>query len=67
MKVKELITFLETQDEELTVAYRLYSEALVMELDEISVKSLCKPRSDGWIQNNRLDKETQEYLVFPGN
>ena len=31
------------------------------------IQKLCLPRADGWVANARPDKETQEYLCFPGN
>ncbi len=67
MTVAELIRFLSTQQQDLQVAIQMYSEQCLLETDEIRVMSLCKPREDGWIHNQRPDKETQTYLVFPGN
>jgi hypothetical protein len=67
MTVAELITFLQTQPQDLPVAYRRCSEQVLLQADEIEVADLCKPRPDGWIQNNRKDMPTQQYLLFPGN
>lgn len=67
MKVLELIDFLKTQPQDLQVAYKIHSEQCLLEADKITVKTLCKPRPDGWIQDYRLDTPAQEYLVFPGN
>jgi hypothetical protein len=65
--VRELIAFLQTQPQELPVAYKCYSEQVLLEQEDISVVRLCHPRPDGWIQNQRPDMPTTEYLLFPGN
>ncbi len=67
MKVKDLIEFLESQDQELIVAYGRYSETVTMDADEIEVSQACPARPDGWVQNERPDVPTVGYLVFPGN
>lgn len=67
MTVGELIKVLKKFPKDLPVAYSRYSEQVLMEPDEITVETFCKPRPDGWIQNKRPDKETQDYLLFPGN
>ena len=67
MTVAELIAFLQTQPQDLPVAYRCFSEQVLLEPDDIRIKEGCKPRDDGWIQNKRSDMETQTYLMFPGN
>jgi hypothetical protein len=67
MKVSELIAFLQTQPQELQVAYRCCSEQCVLEADEIRVGEACEPRADGWVQHARPDMPTQTYLIFPGN
>ena len=67
MTVAELIAFLQTQPQDLPVAYRCCSEQVLLESDDIRIKEACKPREDGWIQDKRPDKETQTYLLFPGN
>lgn len=67
MTVKELIEFLKTQPQDLKVVYECYSEQVLMDPTDIEVKTLCKPRMDGWVQNYRKDMPTEEYLVFPGN
>ena len=67
MNVSELIAFLQTQQQDLPVAYLCYSEAAVMEADEIKVVEACEPRADGWVQNRRPDKPAIPYLMFPGN
>lgn len=67
MTVAELIAFLQTQPQELQVAYGLYSEQCLLELEDINIVEACEPRNDGWIQNKRPDKPTQRYLMFPGN
>lgn len=67
MKVKELIKYLQTLDQNMDVAYRLFSEQCLLTKKEIKIVDLCKPRPDGWIQNERPDMPTQKYLMFPGN
>lgn len=66
MTVSELIAFLQTQQQDLLVAYRICSEQCLLEADDIRKDVCCKPRADGWIQDRRADKETQTYLMFPG-
>lgn len=67
MRVKDLIAYLQTQPEDMQVAFKLYSEQCLLELEHLKVEELCEPRSDGWIQDKRSDKPSQIYLVFPGN
>ena len=67
MTVAELITFLQTQPQDLQVAYRCYSEQNLMDATEIMLLKACAPRADGWIQDARPDMPTQTYLLFPGN
>lgn len=67
MTVAELIVFLKAQPQNLQVAYRCYSEQVLLQTDEIEIKQLLAPREDGWIHNYRDDKPTHTYLLFPGN
>lgn len=67
MTVKELIEFLQTQPPDIKVAYKLHSEQCLLEKEQIEVVKLYHPRADGWVQNERCDKESEEYLLFPGN
>jgi len=67
MKVSDLIDFLKTQPPELPVAIRMYSDQQLLEVDDIVVKEFCEPRSDGWVQSKRPDKQSIKYLLFPGN
>jgi hypothetical protein len=67
MTVSELIAFLQTQPQDLQVAYGLYSEQCLMVATDINVATFTPARSDGWIQNRRPDMPTQDYLLFPGN
>lgn len=67
MKVKELIEYLKTFNQELPVAVEKFSEQLLLEKSHLSVESLCLPRPDGWIGNARPDKPLQEYLTIEGN
>jgi len=65
--VSDLIDFLKNQRQDLPVAYRCFSEFVLMEVSEIEISELCHPRADGWVHDNRPDKPTMEYIVFPGN
>jgi hypothetical protein len=67
MTVAELIAYLQTQPQDLQVAYRLYSEQCLLGVKDIELKEACTPRPDGWIQDKRKDMPTQLYLMFPGN
>ncbi len=67
MKVSELISFLQTQPQHLTVVYRLHSEQALLEVADITVKELCVARDDGWVHDKRPDQPAQTYLVLPGN
>jgi hypothetical protein len=67
MTVEDLIVVLQTYPQHLPVAQVMYSEYCLLEAHKIEIKSLCKPRDDGWIQITRYDMPTQQYLVFPGN
>ena len=67
MTVKELIEFLQTQPQDLPVAYCLHSEQALLEVEHISIQKCCLARPDGWVQNARPDMFAVDYLVFPGN
>ena len=67
MTVSELIKFLQQQPQDIQVAYQLFSEQRLVGADDMSVVDLCQPRDDGWVQNKRPDKPTQQYLLLPGN
>lgn len=67
MNVRELINFLGSFDPELPVVYSLFSEQVLLEEEDITVKELVVAREDGWVQDYRPDMETQLYLAFPGN
>lgn len=67
MTVAELIQFLQTQPQDLPVAYRMCSEQCLLNAEDIRISEECLPRVDGWIQNQRRDMPTQKYLMFPGN
>lgn len=67
MRVFELIEILKTYDQDMLVAYDLYSEHCLLEKDHISVMDCCEPRPDGWVANARPDKPAVKYLMFPGN
>lgn len=67
MTVSELIAFLQTQPQDIQVAYSIYSEQCLLEVKDIAVKKLTVARPDGWVQHARPDMPQQEYLLFPGN
>lgn len=67
MTVAELVLFLQTQPQGLQVAYRRFSEQALLEASDIEIAEKCLPRSDGWVADERPDKPTQRYLLFPGN
>ena len=65
--IKELIQHLETFDQDLPVAFQVFSEQCLLDINQIKVHELCEPRPDGWVQDKRPDKNSIKYLVFPGN
>ena len=67
MKVNEFIEFLQTQPQDIEVAFTRYSEQCLLKIDDIGIYEMCKPRGDGWVQDKRPDKETVKYLLLPGN
>lgn len=67
MTVSELISFLKTQPQHLTVVYQCCSENNTLEAKDIAIKELCAAREDGWVPNRRPDKARQNYLALPGN
>lgn len=67
MIVKELIEFLQKQEQDMLVAYRFCSDWSLMNIDDIDTLEACEPRNDGYIQAKRPDKPTVKYLLFPGN
>lgn len=67
MNVKELIEFLQTQPQDLPVAFEKYSEQCLLEKGDIRIQILGDDRPDGWVPNRRDDMPTRTYLVFPGN
>lgn len=67
MTVATLILKLEQYPPDMPIAYYLYSEQCLMEETDIEIKVCGMPREDGWIHNERPDKPSQKYLMFPGN
>ena len=67
MTVAEMIAYLQTQPQDFTVAFKCFSEARVLEADEIERMEACEPRPDGWVHDKRPDKPTRTYLMLPGN
>lgn len=67
MTVADLVALLQTQPQDLLVAYRLCSEQVLLGANEIEIAQACEPRPDGWIQDKRPDKPSRSYLMLPGN
>jgi hypothetical protein len=67
MTVAEFISFLQTQPQDIQVAYALYSEQCLLDAKDIEIAELCEARDDGWIHHKRPDQPTQTYLLLPGN
>jgi hypothetical protein len=67
MTVTELIAYLQTQPQDMTVAYDCCSEHCLLEAKDISVCEAREPRPDGWIHRKRPDKPVMKYLMLPGN
>lgn len=67
MTVADLIEFLKTQPQDLPVAYRCFSEQVLLAAHDIEIEELGIARPDGWVANKRSDKPSQQYLVLPGN
>ena len=67
MTVSDLIEFLQKQPQDLPVAYQIYSENCLLEVDQILVVELGPTRADGWVANKRSNAPSQTYLLFPGN
>jgi hypothetical protein len=65
--VAELIAHLQTLPQDLPVAYKLFSEQCLLELQDVKVVELSPVRPDGWIHNARPDTPSVTYLCFPGN
>lgn len=67
MTVAELIEYLQTQPQDMQVAYDVYSEHCLLEAGDIRLCQACEPRLDGWIQCKRDDMPSRTYLMLPGN
>lgn len=67
MQVHELITYLQSQPQHLTVIYGLFSEHCMLAPDDIRIAEFLPPRPDGWVQSARPGEPLQKYLVLPGN
>lgn len=67
MTVAELIAFLQTQPQDIQVAYECHSEHCLLDAEEIQIEELCAARPDGWIHDFRPDRPKYPYLVLPGN
>lgn len=67
MTIKEFIEYLQTQPQDLPVAYKCCSEQCMLNVESIEITDMCFPREDGWIQDTRPDMPTRKYLLLPGN
>lgn len=67
MTVAELVAYLQTQPQDMQVAYECFSELCLLEASSIKHVEACEARPDGWIQRKRPDMPTRTYLGFPGN
>lgn len=68
MTVSEFIDFLKSQQQDLLVAYEIYSEYALLEKENIRIiEEHCEPRDDGWVQRSRPDKPLRKYLMLRGN
>ncbi len=67
MTVADLIEILKKYPQDIKVAYQIYSEQCLLTEKDIKVMELCHAREDGWVHDQRPDKETEPYLVLPGN
>jgi hypothetical protein len=56
MTVAELILFLQTQPQDLPVAFELYSEQCLLKAEDITVQELGLPRNDKWVHDKRPDQ-----------
>jgi len=65
--VANLVAHLQTFPPYLPVAFQRFSEACLLELDDLKVELAQPPRPDGWVHDARPDKPCQDYLIFPGN
>jgi hypothetical protein len=66
MTVAELIAYLQTQPQDMQVAYDCCSEHCLLEVGDIRPHEACEPRPDGWIQRKRPDMPARTYLMLPG-
>lgn len=64
MKVKDLIAKLGEFDPELDVVYPLHSEQCIADPEDVQIIIACPARPDGWVQNKRPDKPSQNYLCI---
>ena len=67
MTVAELISFLQTQPQDLQVAYEFYNGHCLLEVTEIKIAELCGSQTSGWVYHKTPGNPTQTYLLLPGN
>ena len=67
LTVGTLIEELQKFPEELPVAFDCYSEHCLLLSGQLRVERGCLPRDDHWVQRERPDMISQDYLIFPGN
>jgi len=62
--VAELITILQTHDQDRLVIYSKWSEQCLLDPVDITTAELCAPRPDGWVQSARPDQPKVPYLFI---
>jgi len=67
MTVAELIEFLKTQPQGVSVVYMCCSDYSMLEAKDILVQNLSPARLDGYVEGARPDRHHRPYLCFPGN
>ena len=67
MNVGKFKDLLNEYPDDMQIVYQKFSEQCLLEKDDISTAECCAPRPDGWVEDKRPDKESQTYLMFPGN
>jgi hypothetical protein len=65
--VGRLIEILQGFDRDRLVVYKCHSEQALMEEGMVELWKGCAPRPDGWVHDERPDKPSQGYVLFPGN
>ena len=67
MTVADLIAKLQEFPQDCVVIYEKYSEYCLLKPEQVEIVRACKPRADGWVQDERPDMPAQTYVCFPRN